>query len=248
VQGLPSPESVFRDFKTWHVRRGALVTSANRAKLENFVIIAEAKGGYKIYGIVGEADTEFNGMSIVNPDIQKTDKGIEVPSFVNTTGAVNEMLIEGGKLRNIVNINISPTRRSMHLPQTPRKTVVRNVRFESLTPQTRNIKTSIILENRHLTMKDEIVVENYNNQAGKNFRVYFLEQAPDFVVPKTGNLFNPARINEELKFDGTVAAPEEGLTNAQLFAKHGMAFAGQVAPCTDKTTYPEIIGFVCSEK
>ena len=50
------------------------------------------------------------------------------------------------------------------------------------------------------------------------------ERPPDYVVP--------------------VAQPEPGLTNAQLWKKHGVALGGAVAP---RTTLPGIIGFVSAE-
>jgi hypothetical protein len=90
---------------------------------------------------------------------------------------------------------------------------------------------------RNLIQLDELVVTRYQGQIGTDFLVYYTQQAPSFVVPLT--TYNT---------DGTpkiLGAPVAGLTNTQTWATYGIAIGGAVAPCTDSTTYPEILGYVC---
>src|SRR5262249_28513042 len=89
----------------------------------------------------------------------------------------------------------------------------------------------------NLIQLDTIRVTDYNGTAGADFRVYYKEQAATFVVPQS--VWN---------VDGTTkvtGSPEAGLTNAQTWAKYGLAIAGGISSCTDTSTYPEIDGFVC---
>jgi hypothetical protein len=84
----------------------------------------------------------------------------------------------------------------------------------------------------HLVQRDETFVFNstWNGTPIPDSQIFYLEQAPDFIVPASeGNL---------------LGAPEPGLTNEQNWQIHGIAIAGSVTPCLD--TRPEIYGFVCS--
>jgi hypothetical protein len=89
----------------------------------------------------------------------------------------------------------------------------------------------------NLIQQDALIVTNYQGVAGANFRVYYTQQAPTFVVPQT-----------VLNADGTpkiLGSPVSGLTNTQTWATYGLAIGGAIAPCTDSTTRPEILGYVC---
>ena len=86
----------------------------------------------------------------------------------------------------------------------------------------------------NLRVTDEVNVTDYDGTSGDNFRLYYVEQDPDFEMPIT---------------NGTVliACPEAGLTNAQAYVKYhqdgtlkvpegalsdpeGCAIGGAVAP------------------
>ena len=86
-------------------------------------------------------------------------------------------------------------------------------------------------------MRDEIFVYGWNQVPGDDFRVFYQQQRPDFIVPATE--YNP---------DGsrhTIGAPTAGLSNAQNWALHQVAIAGAVASCN--TTRENFTGaFVCS--
>jgi hypothetical protein len=77
---------------------------------------------------------------------------------------------------------------------------------------------------------DQVKVYNYNGVVGDNFQVYYVQQAPDFIVPQT----NAATWD--------VGSPQAGLTNAQTWALYGIAIGGAVAPTTN--TRPNIVGYV----
>jgi hypothetical protein len=80
-------------------------------------------------------------------------------------------------------------------------------------------------DSHNVVVPDQIFVYNYNGVAGDNFQVYYVQQAPNYVVPQTGQTSsNPAR--------PVIGAPVAGLTNQQLWAQYGMAIAGGVAPDT----------------
>ena len=88
----------------------------------------------------------------------------------------------------------------------------------------------------NITGLDKLLVYNYNNIAGDDFRVYYNEQAANFIVPQTVGYANGPG-------DQVVGSPTAGLTNAQNWAQYGVAIAGAVAPAT-ATTRSGIIGLV----
>jgi hypothetical protein len=81
---------------------------------------------------------------------------------------------------------------------------------------------------QNFVQRTEYIVRNFNGVAGDNFRVFAREQAPNVVVPQTGQ---------------HIGLPEAGLTNAQAWAKYRKAINGAVAPCA--TTRVNVHGFVC---
>lgn len=75
----------------------------------------------------------------------------------------------------------------------------------------------------NLAGKNEVYVADFQGVAGDNFRAYFPEQLADAVMPATKAQPNSA----QLQVNG---CPEEGLTNAQSWAKYGIAWGGAVVP------------------
>jgi hypothetical protein len=125
---------------------------------------------------------------------------------------------------------------------TPRHTVVDNVRFAPIPGSAQATWKTLQLQyltlpGRDPMMADTIEVRNYQGKAGDDFHAYYVQQAPDFVLPQ-----EVRNTNGTLK---TAGAPEPGLTNTQALAEHNLAFAGSIAPCQDRTTRPEISGFTC---
>jgi hypothetical protein len=83
-----------------------------------------------------------------------------------------------------------------------------------------------------LTNPLEIYILNYQG-TGRNYRVYYLQQAADYVVPQT----DPTT--------GVIGSPVAGLTNAELLARYGKAVGGAVAPAS-AVVLPEV-GGLCEE-
>ena len=92
----------------------------------------------------------------------------------------------------------------------PSHTIIKDVRFDALEsfPE-KNIEMHITGagSSPNYMQEDIVEVENYDQVAGDDFRLYYLEQAPDYVVPETDS-------------NGTslIGAPigDTGLTNQEL--------------------------------
>jgi hypothetical protein len=101
----------------------------------------------------------------------------------------------------------------------------------------------------------QILVFNYDGVIGDNFRVYFNEQSPDYVIDIASYGVEAPRNNAQF-FEGIASpvwipelrflTPTPGLTNAESFARHRAAVLNEVAPTTDTTSHPEIIGITAS--
>ena len=89
----------------------------------------------------------------------------------------------------------------------------------------------------NLVQLDEVVVTNFDKVPGDNFQVFYTEQAPSYVMPRS--TYQTARPQVTM-----VAAPVAGLTNAQVWDTYKLAIGGRVAPCSN--TRATIIGFVCT--
>jgi hypothetical protein len=113
-------------------------------------------------------------------------------------------------------------------------TTVINSRFEGLpglphTGLAALLQTKFQFNRGSLIAPRDFVVQSYQGAPGWDFQVYMLEQNPSFVVPKTKGKI--------------IGSPEGGLSNAENFAKYGIAIGGSVAPCL--VQFPEIVGYVC---
>jgi hypothetical protein len=117
----------------------------------------------------------------------------------------------------------------------PKETVIQNVRFGTVDGPVGSAEQFAIAMDytlhggsANLVKRDAVFVHGFNGVAGDDFRVFYAEQDPDFVVPRsTGNL---------------AGSPAAGLTNAQNWATYGLAIAGEVA--TGATSRPGIAGLV----
>ncbi len=172
---------------------------------------------------------------ITNANIQGVRTGVDAPIFSR-----GQTLVENSFLRNTVNVSvrtIGAPGSAPYGPNMPEKhTIIRNTLTRTLPgSQGGHQQYAIALGytthngSANLVKLDDVHVYDHNRVSGDNFRVYYPEQRPDFVVPRTsGNL---------------AGSPEAGLTNAQNWTKHSLAIAGAVAPCA--TTRPDVEGFVC---
>src|SRR5262249_46072987 len=81
-----------------------------------------------------------------------------------------------------------------------------------------------------------VQVYDYNGAPGDDFRLYFNEQRPGFVVPYTGDIqADPGYAR--------LGAPVRGLTNEQCWQGYRLAIAGAVAPA-DAGTRTGIDGLI----
>jgi len=242
------PESLIRDFRAWHISRyGMYNYGMNHVTFDGWV----QRGDKRVLAnshefLIGLWFDDYPARNVIvrRADIQNLRTGIAVPA---KPGDVNDiygsqpgtLLIEDSLLRNHNNVLISTmyavTGGGPALP--PRQTIIRNVTFKTVSGPVGDAPQHAIAmrfrprgNNLNLIQRDEVSVENYNGVAGDTFRVYYLEQAPAFVIPN-----NLGRVTR---------SPVAGLTNQESWKGFGIAIGGAVAPCSQ--TRPEIQGFVCS--
>lgn len=242
-----APQSVIKDFAAWHNHRSGvglgypgfnLTFDGLKVRCDPTTTIPSSGWWY--------GDYETFGFRIVNADIQGCRTGIETPIKMHAPGG-GTFSIEGGFLRNHWNIVASTLAGpgggggALLQPETVNIIGVRHGVASLVFPPKDNNgaimpAASIALRyfpnnGANVIQKHDFFVTSHNNVPGDDFRVYFQEQRPDFVLPVTGS------------FDNFIGAPVAGLTNTQALAQHGIAIAGAIAPCT--TTRSGITGFVC---
>jgi hypothetical protein len=248
--------STIKNFTAWHVRNRVIdFYRSHRILLDGVVIRGDIPSLSSRFnnpvGISLVSTYRVRNYTVRNADIQGMRVGIDVGLRVtpNDTplgsrfslhapqdrpGIIN---IEDSYLRNYIDISIHTRKRG----GSPRQTKISNVVFDPLNisevsrvgPQ-RTISTSFSfgLDNNAVS-KDQIFVEDYQGIDTNDFQVFNLEQAPTFIVPQsTSN-------------GRTIGSPVAGLTNDENWTTFGIAVAGEVAPCADTATFPEIRGFTC---
>ena len=221
-------QSTISDFRIWHTFNAGLYHYPSTNLVVDGLVIRGNPSGNSSVGI-DFVDYKATNIKIVNADIQGIKQGIILPQFAN-----GNTLIEDSYLRNYQhNIRNKPhfsVNGSAGHP--PKSTTLRNVRFDTWPgSDTINIDMGFSLSTNHnYIQKDELFVEDYNGVQGDDFQVYYVQQAPDYIVPQTGSL------------SGLIGSPDAGLTNQQNWNTHGIAIAGAVSPTT--ATRAGINGFV----
>lgn len=224
-------ENLIKDFRVWNNSGFAIFGyPTSHLILDGLVVRGDPR---KIEGAlpVGAyfADYLTHNLTIRNADIQGLHTGIFVPGNVGFVGSVipaegSTVTIADSVLRNHFNIYSQMIGVAGYEPSklVPRTTIVRNVRFLP-TGSGSGDEADILLEyagkNLYVNtiLADRFFVESYNGVAGDDFRVFYDQQAPDFIVPATG-------------VDVAVGAPVSGLTNRQAWETYGIAIAGAVLP------------------
>jgi hypothetical protein len=186
---------------------------------------------------------EASDVKIINTRIANQFLGILAPEAsagFQTSGVPAEPTkLENVTLANYVNLQI-PTTRYFRGQYSVKAIEVADSLFRPVDttgmyyPSTDQIDIKMVyaaawrLDDRNLMSPDLVTIKNFNRVPNDNFQVYYTQQSPSFIPPEApmGN-----------------GSPAPGLTNAQLWAQHGVALAGGVAPCD--TTRPGIVGFVC---
>jgi hypothetical protein len=233
------PRSTFQNFRAWHVyNKGVFPYESSQVTLDGLVIRGRQPETAACCGMgIDHGDYLADGFIVRNADIQGMMLGIQ-PSSHDGRGS---QLIENSYLRNHANIAFQTLFRTGNNADAvePRLVEIRNVVFAAPPPvgvPYYTISTYFTTNlPRNLIQSDRIKVTSYNGVPGDDFWVYYLEQAPNFIVPET--------------FPGGAmmlrGAPVPGLTNAQTWAQYNIAIAGGVAPCA--VTRPNIAGFVCAQ-
>lgn len=215
----PQPSTILGN-RAWNVHEeGFFGYPTQDVTFEGFKVLG-SRPSDPINGGIGWTHGDYWGANVTirGADIQGMCRGIA--GSTNTPGTLT---IEGCYLRNgYANIQIDTLQTpGSGAKKPPRKTVIRDCRFASWPGcDAANIVMRCQLDGQYLDLMqlDEVYVYNYNGAKGDDFRVYYEEQAPDFIVPKS----KPDH--------GMVGAPEDGLTNRQCWEKYGLAIAGAVAP------------------
>ena len=243
-------ESVFSKTALWHLgTKGYYSYGSNRVVFDGWTQRGDrsalANGTETAWGIFF-GDYLVRNTVIRNADIQGLRVGIVLPSKVGDRRDIygsqpGTLLIEGGVLKNLVNVQASTmygvTGGGKMLP--PRITTIRNVQFGRVTGDGASGEQMDVEmayrpsgANTNVVVPDEVIIYDFNNKPGDNFRVYYKEQAPTFTIPES---------NPEL-----VGAPAPGLTNLEAWARYRLAIAGSVAPCD--TSRSGFDGFTCRIK
>lgn len=230
-----SGQSVIKDLKIWHVYHHMYYGYETDNVLFDGLVI---RGDWSVQDYsrgmyFGDYPTSRN--VVRNADIQGMKVGIE---FSDVT--MGEFRVENSYLRNHYNTAISTMWSVGGAGGLPaRRIVLDNVRMDApigrplvaMKFQYRAVVPGMAGGN--YIQKDEIFVRNHQGRAGEDFQVFWAEQAAGYIVPHNNANNFPAR--------PVVGAPEAGLTNAQAWAKYGVAIAGAVAPL-GATTMAEFSG------
>ncbi len=171
------------------------------------------------------SDYLTNNFTVNHADIEGFGTG-----YYGSTYASGTITLENSFFQNVYNIVVQTpsasgsNTNSASMP--PRTLLAVNDTFASLPHAGGRPQLNIVMGYRdgsgnggfgNYIVPDTVFVTDYNGVAGDNFQVFYNEQAPGFLVPQT----NSTR---------TIGSPEAGLTNAQNWAKYGIAIAGAVAP------------------
>jgi hypothetical protein len=222
-----SPGSVIRDFRAWHCwEEGFFGYPTQNLTFDGFTV----RGDPAVAGAVGWTHGDYWGgnVTIRRADIRGVrigiDQGSDTPCIFTIEDCDLRCLEMGIRIGTLQTPGSAA-------PMPPRRTIIRNCRFAG--PGTIAIAMSCQLDgvNLDLVQKDEVYVEDFNGVKGDNFRVYYIEQHADFIVP----ISKPQH--------SMVGAPEADLSNRECWEKHGIAVAGAVAPA-DAVKRPGIVGLV----
>jgi len=187
------------------------------------------------YG-VRSGDYYVNNLEITNADIENMAAGFgDMTDIINLT------------LRNSILKNFSSnfSDEALATPgsgenKTPKRIILDNVKFGApagANPINIYMHYAATTGSANFIQSDQLFVYNYNGVQGDNFQVYYNEQRPDFIVPKTDGSYD--------NWPTSIGAPEAGLTNQQAWDKYKIAIAGAVAP-SDAVTRTGITGLVRS--
>jgi len=233
-QSRATQTTVLRDTVVWHVwEEGFFAYPVQNVTLDGFVVRGHPRALNAVSGGTGLSTGDYwaGNITVRRADIQGMFTG--TAGNQNTPGVfrIEDSYFRVAEAAISVQTLATPGARS---DKPPRRTDIVNTRFDAY-PGWPLLSISMDYETRHfdtnLIQLDAVYVYGYQGVPGANFRVYYREQSPSFIVPQS----DPA--NE------LVGSPVAGLTNQQNWATYGIAIAGAVSPSLDDTTHPEIEGY-----
>ncbi|MGH2725644.1 MAG: hypothetical protein ACRDKS_01580, partial [Actinomycetota bacterium] len=228
--------SVVKDFRVWNVHTwGYSGYQTSRLTIDGFV----ARGGYAAStGGITSSDYFVTDHEIRNADIRGFLVGIRLPTNVggNHTHVIRDSFLDNRA--NVVADTLWTSRATArNIPQ--RATILRNVRFGRQTAGATAIDMRYSFGRvANAVQSDRLLVYGNDGVTGDDFEVYYPEQAPTAIVPETTYDANGKPVK--------IGAPESDLTNEEAWNRYGIAIAGRVAPCGNRTSHPAVEGFTCA--
>lgn len=235
---LYQDESVFSGFRIWHANHSAVETYHETGNtFEGFIVrndpdvSAISQGGSVRYNRgfrLGNPSYENGRVVIRDADIQGFNVGVEIPrNPTDGTAARDIFRLEDSRLRNHVNIE-----HRLSISSTEGDSLLRNLQFEPVAlpvpglPATpRDVWMHYTIDQRtNLTLPSRLFLYDLQGVPSDDYEVFFAEQGPNVPMPGD-SLFDHPRF---------VGCPDDGLTNAECQAAHGVSIAGIVAPCLER--------------
>jgi hypothetical protein len=244
------PRSFIKDFVVWHAQVGVYGYPRHRLTFDHIIIRGNKDTVSKTpsWGLDFQ-DYLQKDLIIQNADIQGVRTGVEAALLVEPkeTPGIGFTTIKDSLIRAYYGVTVfQPWHNTNPTGLNPREIHVRNVKFQALDvnpisqdkPSYAGINMDPKQIKSHLLLATKVFVYDYNHNPGEDFQVFAPEQAPNYILQKSTFLANG---NPDI-----IASPVSGLTNSQNMAQYGIAYGGEITPCMDSSSYPEIRGFVCN--
>lgn len=231
---LAIADSEISDASLWHINHtGIFGVQANRLKVKSTVILGDRSlmsgdnypTGFQVSVV---EKNELSDVTIENYRI-----GIVAPIRTGPLGSrtpiqqVAPFLVDRAVLANRTNVLVQTPSEDAVASHPPRYVLLRNIEFGT-NDSGLDVSTNVSMSYRdgrftNVVVLDVVEIENYSGVPGADFRIFYNQQSPDFIVPETG-------VNSHLGANSPIGAPIGGLTNAEAWAQLGLAVAGAVAP------------------
>jgi hypothetical protein len=238
-----TPESVIKDMKLWNVStKGYYGYLSNHLTFDGLVARDDSQlvGAGKSYPYMFfSGDYIQSNFTVKNSDVQGFGIGWNPASV-----GVHQQMVNT-YMRNYKDVVVTPPWwiQAAEGLTFARDITLQNVHFDPLNvPQRYGAQGFVVMDvdpgrmNQNLMASTVVKVFQYQGDPTANFRLYFNEEAASAIVPQS-------QFWENTTLETVHAAPEAGLTGAQVWAKYGIAIGGALAPTT-ATTKANIVGLV----
>ncbi len=242
------------DLSLWNINHTAVFgEQANNVTFRRLTVIGSRAAAESYNYPTGFSVLRAKDVQILDSVIENMRNGINAPVRIDRLdvslkfGDVKPFLIKNTRLSNDVNVIVGTPAEDASGRAPAKHIVIDNVIFGTKSIFTSagsstDIRMTYASGRFANVIQDDVVeVLNYNGTTGEDFRAYYPQQAPSYVVPMTGSAISTAPISP-------LGAPVAGLTNAQAWQQYGIAVAGAVAPGEPdsdyRLSYPSIAGLV----